>query len=162
MSSERRALPLIKQIYAAALDPPGWHQFVEMLSHEFGGAAVGFSLQVPDAGPPIAIYRTGMRDGFQGVFAKFVAAGKLPWGNLEELSPMQEFVRASIYFPDEELPNTEFYKEYMKPQGLAAEGPVVNLIHPSEGMLFSGVASALLVRRKLDRLDLIGVLKTRE
>ncbi|NNK07835.1 MAG: hypothetical protein HKP46_05575, partial [Myxococcales bacterium] len=29
-------------------------------------------------------------------------------------------------------------------------------------VLASGVASALLVRRKLDRLDLIGVLKTRE
>ncbi len=29
-------------------------------------------------------------------------------------------------------------------------------------VLFSGIASALLVRRKLDRLDLIGVLKTRE
>ena len=29
-------------------------------------------------------------------------------------------------------------------------------------VLASGIASALLVRRKLDRLDLIGVLKTRE
>jgi hypothetical protein len=29
-------------------------------------------------------------------------------------------------------------------------------------VLFSGIASALLVRRKLDKLDLIGVLKTRE
>ena len=63
MSTERRALPLIKQIYASALDPSGWNDFVEGLSAEFGGAAVGFSLQVPGEGPPIALYRAGFLDG---------------------------------------------------------------------------------------------------
>ena len=139
MTSEQRALPLIRQIYAAALEPMLWHDFVKSLSDEFGGAAVGLSLQVPGLGPPIGIYRCGFRDGFDAVFAKLIAKG-MPWGELAELEPTPQFQRASEYLPDAELATTDFYREYMEPQGLACEGPLINLIHPREGLLFSGIA----------------------
>jgi len=150
MSCEKRALPLIRQIYASALDPAGWHDFVKLVSEECGGPAVGLSLQVPGAGPPIGIYRSGFREGFEAVFAKHIAQG-MPWGELSEMEPEARFARASEFFPDSELADTDFFREYMKPQGFACEGPLVNLIHPSEGMLFSGVA----IYRKLEgrRID---------
>ncbi len=139
MSQEKRALPLIRQIYASALEPEGWNDFVAQLSAEFGGSAVALSLQVPTQGRPLAIHRVGFVEGFQSVFAKHVARG-LPWGDLRTLDPTGYFARANEFFPDDKLPDTDFYREYMEPQGFAAEGPVVSMINPAEGMLFSGLA----------------------
>ena len=135
MSCEARALPLIERIYEAAVEPDAWSVFVEELSQAFGGAAVALSLELPDSeepgwSPDVKFYRVGLKPEYLEVFLRHYAQG-LPWGPFDQIDNTHRFVFAGEYFPDEKVVETAYYREYMQPQGLAPEGPLVHEIHAS-------------------------------
>jgi DNA-binding CsgD family transcriptional regulator len=140
MSSLELAQPLIEALYEAAIDSRAWQQFVQRLSDSTGGTAVALSLELPGAVPGRHVYRVGFQESSSEVFAQYARKG-LPWGPVENSAPFDtRFVLASEVFPDEDLPQTEFYQEYMKPQGLAPEAPLAHLLAVSESPVPSGIA----------------------
>jgi len=146
MMQEQRALQLVELIYAGAVDPPSWQLFVERLSEVYGGAAVALSLQLP-GGLALEYYQVGLLAELTELAEKHVAEG-LPWGPLDDEQFKGRFALASENFPDEELPQTAFYREIMKPQGLAPEAPIVHVIFNEPDRPISGIS---IWRREGDR-----------
>jgi DNA-binding CsgD family transcriptional regulator/PAS domain-containing protein len=152
MSEHASALALIELIYEAALDPKNWEVFLAKLSDQLGGAAAVLVLELPDGSDAdhatrTSVYRHGLGEEYTAVFQRHYARG-LPWGSFLDLDCALSFVSASDRFPDSELPKTDFYREYMRPQGLAAEGPIAHVIHGREPGHISGLA---LYRRDVAR-----------
>lgn len=140
MTREERALELVELIYRGALDPPSWNLLVEQLSLAFGGAAVALSVQLPDSSPPLEYYTVGFRKEISELAERFLAEGRMPWGSFLDDHFKGRFAFASEKFPDEELPATDFYRDVMKPQGLAPEAPIIHLISNDAGRPLSGLA----------------------
>ena len=147
---ETRALQLIERIYEASVEPSAWTTFIEELSEAFGGAAIALSVQRPgfvdDDGVRLGIYLVGLLEDFKPVFYEHHKRG-LPWGNLDTLEYADRFGLASELFPDEMVEGTDFYQEFMMPQGLAPEGPVVHNIH----MELDGESSGIAIYRREGR-----------
>ena len=146
MTPEQQALPLIERIYGAALDPAVWQAFVDGLSAAYDDAAVGFVLQMPRfPHPQGAMYSTGFGDpAYRAEFARHATKG-LPWEEARRANFVGRFGLASEVFPDAKVVDTEFYREWMKPQGLAAVGPMGHTIALEDGV---PVASLAIFRRE--------------
>ena len=149
MDNNARALQLIDRIYEAAVRPEAWTVFAEELSVAFGDAAVALSVQTPvnpydDVGH-IGYYTARLEKPFLALARKHVLLG-LPWAVGDTEVFLDRFEWANEVFPDEEIAETDFYKEVMEPQGLVAEGPLVHAIHVETGNGSSGLA----IYRRLD------------
>jgi DNA-binding CsgD family transcriptional regulator len=138
MMQEQRALQLVELIYAGAVDPPSWQLFVERLSAVYGDGAVVLSLQLP-GGLSVEYYQVGLMSELTELAEKHVAEG-LPWGRLDDEQFKGRFALASENFPDEQLPQTAFYREVMKPQRLAPEAPIVHVIFNEPDRPISGLS----------------------
>lgn len=134
----RRALQLTDAIYAAAVSPPLWSGFLEALSDELGGAAIAMSLQLPGAMPQPEYYRTRLKAEFVPAFERHFRRG-LPWPMDDPLF-REGFRRANELFPDERVCETEYYRDYMQPQGLAPEGPLAHVVVAGEGRPISAIS----------------------
>ena len=97
------------------------------------------SLELPGAVPGRQAYRVGFHQSYVDKFPQHVQKG-LPWGPLEGSPFDKSFGLASERFPDEKLPDTEFYRDYMKPQGFAPEAPLAHFIAANESLIPSAVA----------------------
>ena len=150
MDYRERALQLTERIYEAAIEPDAWAAFVEELAEAFGDAGVALSMQSPgnpyDNIARVGTYRSGLLDEFSRVYYRHLKMG-LPWGDIaHDPDFMSRFALASELFPDEKLPDTLFYKEFMEPQGLAPEAPIGHVIHV-DGETFE--ASGLGIYRRI-------------
>jgi DNA-binding CsgD family transcriptional regulator len=114
---ETRVVPLVELIYRAAVVPDLWSDFLEALSDELDAPAIGINLEIPGAPSVRRDYRVNSPARFGQLYAEFAMRGEVPW----DLSKFygKRFRSASELFPDDELPNTAFYREYMEPQGLS-------------------------------------------
>ncbi|MGH0032039.1 MAG: hypothetical protein ACQGVC_19785 [Myxococcota bacterium] len=134
-----RALDLVDSIYAAALDPPRWSEFLARLSHDLGDTAIAMSLLLPGWELPAEYYRIHLSPEYVPAFERHFRSGGLPW-------PMTDpvfrggFAWGREVFPDAEIPSTGFWADYMEPQGLAPEGPLAHLIVSAEGRPVSGIS----------------------
>lgn len=126
MSPSERALPLISLIYDAALDASRWQAVVSGLSTAYDGAAVGFAFQMPGFPVEGAFFEHGMRHAdphYLDIFVEHHRRG-LPWaqGYIENF--VGRFGLANEVFPDELVATTDYYRDWMKPLGFAACGPM--------------------------------------
>ena len=144
MSLHEIAIELIDRIYAAVLDPAEWKGFVDRLSEHYEDAAVVFALQVPGA-PSVggAMFQVGFLPQYRARFLEHVLRG-LPWEEARRNQFVGAFALASSAFPDEKVAETDFYKEWMAPQGLEAACPIGHTIALHHG---TPVASLNLFRR---------------
>ena len=131
---------LIDLIYQAAVDPALWKHFVRALSESCGGAATAISLRIPSAGMPIHSARVGLLDEYAPVFTKHLRRG-LPWGSLVLPLYTRGFAFGSDVLVNEKLPESRYYREYMEPQGLAAEGPLAHTFAESGGSAVAAVVA---------------------
>jgi len=141
---EGQALALIERICDAALDPAAWRGFATELSQAYGGAAVGFALQLPGFALDEVVYGIGLQRGFEQRFADHVDRG-LPWDAAWARNFVGRFGFANEVFPDAEVAGTDFYREWMEPQGLAAVGPIGHTVALERGR---PTASLSIYRRK--------------
>jgi len=145
MDYRELALQLTERIYAAAVEPEKWSAFVEDLSTAYGNAGVALSMQSPgnpyDNVTRTGTYRSSLLDEFSRVYYRHLKLG-LPWGDIiHNPEFMSRFALASELLPDEELVKTLFYREFMEPQRLAPEAPIVHVIHvDGETFEASGIA----------------------
>jgi len=148
VSPEKRSLPLIQRIYEAALEQSAWQSFATDLSEAYGGAAVGFALQLPGVPNPTgAVYATGFDvedPRLREAFLEHTRRG-LPWEEARRNHFVGRFGLASEVVPDGEVARTEFYRDWMKPQGLAPVAPIGHTIEVEDGR---PVASVAIYRRE--------------
>ena len=85
MTPEKQALCLIQRIFEAALDQSKWPAFVDEFSAAYGGAAVGFALQLPGQPQSVGgVYATGFvidDPKLRAVFIEHTQRG-LPWEDI--------------------------------------------------------------------------------
>ncbi len=137
MGCEGLTFGLVERIYDAALDPGGWPLALEDLSKALGGAAVQLSLRIhsdptapfaPLVHEPGPIFRIHLDERYHEVFMR-LASEDFPWASIESRAVMQRFVRISDLVDEPiDLAATSFYRDYMKPQGLAVEPPLCHVI----------------------------------
>ena len=138
MEQDARALQLVELIYDGAIDPSAWGPFVQRLSELCGGAAVAFSVQLP-SGPRLAYHTVGTVESLTEIADKYLAEGGMPWGSFLDDQFKGRFALASENFADADVPNTSFYQEVMKPQGLAPSAPIVHVISNAPHRPISGI-----------------------
>jgi DNA-binding CsgD family transcriptional regulator len=128
------ALPLIQRIYEAALDASRWQDCVQALSDAFNGAPTGLALQPPGAGPLAGvIYRSrGFRDEYHDRFAEYAQQG-LPWEEGRRKHFVGRFGLTTEVISDDRLRASDFYREWMVPQGLGPHPPVAHTIALDRG-----------------------------
>lgn len=143
VSPEKQSLPLIQRIYEAALDQAVWQAFATDLSDAYGGAAVGFALQLPGIPTPTgAVYATGFDvddPRLREAFLEHTRRG-LPWEEARRKHFVGRFGLASEVVPDGEVAKTEFYRDWMEPQGLAPLAPIGHTIAVEDGRPVASVA----------------------
>ncbi|HKA13968.1 MAG TPA: hypothetical protein VKH41_03045 [Myxococcota bacterium] len=134
------ALPLIRCIYEATLDAARWQDFIQALSDAFDGAPAGIALQPP--GMPLAdvIYRSGgFREEFHPRFIEYAKKG-LPWEEGRRRNFVGRFGLTTEVIPDERLRASDFYLEWMVPQGLGPHPPVAHTIALDSGQPAAALA----------------------
>ena len=111
------------------------------------------SLQLPGVAAQPEYYRTQLDAKYLPVFEKHYRRG-LPWPIADPLF-REGFRRASELFPDDRVAETEYYRDYMQPQGIAPEGPIAHLIVADGGLPISGISiHRLHGHRRFDNEDL--------
>lgn len=138
MSLDERALPLIESIYASSIEPGGWNRLAHDLSEAFGRAAVAISMPHPDSDLPFDMFPVHLQEEMRPVFLRHLLKG-LPWGPPFNGAAKSRFAFASERLPDAELAKTDFYSEFMAPQGLAPEGPITHEIATAAIGKFAGI-----------------------
>jgi DNA-binding CsgD family transcriptional regulator/PAS domain-containing protein len=134
------ALEFVELVYEAVVEPDSWNVFLEQVSAALGGAAIQLSLRLPDVLPTAdAYFHVGLDEAYHGIFLKHALEG-LPWGSIDDDVFRGRFGLASEVVQRSEIADTPFYRDFMRPQGLASEWPICNLIHTEEGQPISGMA----------------------
>ena len=135
-----QALPLVRRIYEAALDPPRWQEFVQDLSDRYGGAPVGFALQLPGFPVSGVVYASrGFGEPYLERFMPYAMRG-LPWERGRRRDFVGRFGLVSEVIDDESLHASDFYREWMAPQGLGPHAPIGHTVALEQGRPLAGLA----------------------
>ena len=134
------ALPLVQQIYEAAFDPSRWQAFVQSLSDALMGAPVGFALQLPGFPLSRVVYASrGFGEEYLELFVKYATEG-LPWEEARRRHFVGRFGLATEVISDEHLQESDFYRNWMEPQGLGPHSPMGHTIALDQGRPVTGLA----------------------
>lgn len=146
MDLEARALELIPGIYAAATDPERWPEFLEGLSDACGGAAVALTLVTPvPESLELRFYRARLPDsGDDERLRRLLSRGRA-WSPVDRPVFPEGFGFLGDLLPEAELAESDFYREWMEPRGLAPEGPLVHTFAIEDGR----AAATLAVCRRI-------------
>jgi len=128
---DARILPLVDAIYDAVADPAECQRFAGLFSAALGDAAVAVSLDLtPGNEEPRSesVHRVHLDPRHWRVAWRYAEGDDLPWGRA--FLRTDRFHLGREMLPDERVAETAFYREWMKPQGLAAEGPLGFAIGP--------------------------------
>lgn len=137
-SAEARALPLIALIHQTAVRPEAWGAWLDALSADLGDPAIMLTLQLERPPAATASYRVHSEPEYAQVFAQFAARNEVPWP-LGKIYEFDRFVFSSEFLSDEELEKTEFFRAYMEPQGLVAEGQLGHVFGCADGRPLAAV-----------------------
>jgi DNA-binding CsgD family transcriptional regulator len=124
MDWDRRARQLIEICYEASLEPARWADFVEALSAAFDRAPTSMGFARP--GDPLAgvVHVAGLRSDYIRRFGEHFLGG-LPWSTSFIRESGKDFGMLGRYFPaDLDLASSGFYRDWMRPQGLAPVWPI--------------------------------------
>src|SRR5258708_9045305 len=112
---------LLDLLYDAALDPDGWQKFLDALPGPFGGACgVLLFYEVTTRGAP-SFRNFGGDPEFTTSFANhFASINPYPLRGFENM-PVGQTIYATEFLEAEVLKKTEFYSDWMRPQGITAD-----------------------------------------
>ena len=117
-------LDLIADIYEAAMDPSKWTGFLEHFSQAVHAetAVIWMHDHSDDAAymnsTPISFAASvGLTEGFGNSYAEHYTYTN-PWTKRSEALPEGLVAVSDTYFPDRALGGTEFYADWLRPQGL--------------------------------------------
>lgn len=127
MTREHEILELLDALYDAPLARDSWGRFADGLSAAFGDAAVAIAMQLPGPGSHPEYFGARLEPGDGRIFGRHFAKG-LPWGAFVQPAFCERFGWGRDLLPDAAVPDTDFYREWMRRQGLAPEGPIAHVI----------------------------------
>jgi DNA-binding CsgD family transcriptional regulator len=128
MGPEAFLLGLVDHIYAAAFEPARWERVLAALSAVLGDPAIYVSLRIRSVqseerallaaaeGDPATVYRIHLDPKYHAVFMR-LSTVEFPWASFDPVELAQRFCRTSDIAP-------AFVDQFLRPQGLAPEGPV--------------------------------------
>lgn len=122
-STENTALDLTDRIYRAATRREEWTCFCSALGTALGGGAVAINLEFPRAGEKGLAYSTGFDPDYRESFRSHYFALE-PWEEPTEKLPVGALAFGEHLVPDEVVFQSEYYNDWMKPQGFVA-GPTL-------------------------------------
>jgi len=128
MDLELRAIQLIERIYDASLDPDRWQDFVQQLSDELDGARVAFGLWSPDDPFAGTAYLVGITPEYRNSYVANLVTG-LPFAGGFGPEAGKRFFNLGDFFPEVELTESGFYRDWMEPQDMAPHWPIGCSIH---------------------------------
>jgi len=117
------AFDLIDRIYRAALVREEWTGFCSTLAAAVGGAAVAVTLEHPRRGEKGLAYSTGFDPAYRESFRIHYFALE-PWEGMTSRLPIGALAFGAHLVPDEVVLRSEYYADWMRPQGLAV-GPTL-------------------------------------
>ncbi len=142
---------LLELLYDAALDVSRWQQFLHALPSAFGGAT-GI-IHVYDDNPKVLPVSTsfGHEPDFEHSYGNYYRQVNpylsIPFGKMH----VGEIVRASDYKPAEGIHKTEFFNDWMKPQGITADHFAVSLLNSGGLAILSVAPHASVMGKNRDR-----------
>ena len=117
MGDEERLFELIGEIYDAALDLTLWSDVVGKAGHFVGGPAAAIFSKNPIAGTGSVYYESGIDPYYRELyFEKYVKLDPATTGHY--FADIGQPIAISDLMPYDEFLETQFYKEWAKPQGL--------------------------------------------
>lgn len=122
-STENAVLDLIDRIYRAAARREEWTAFCSALGTALGGGAVAINLEFPTPGEKGLAYSTGFDPAFRESFRTHYFALE-PWEEPTAKLPVGALAFGAHLVPDEVVLQSEYYHDWMKPQGFVA-GPTL-------------------------------------
>lgn len=106
---------LVGAIYDAALDASRWPSVLEQFAHVFGSTSAHLSEDnVTSTGGKLMSY--GFDPVFAGLYAQYYASRNILWKNILQRS-LDGVLTDRIIMPRDELVRSEFYHDYLQPQG---------------------------------------------
>jgi PAS domain-containing protein len=121
--TENIALDLIDRIHRAASQREEWTDFCSALGIALGGAAVAINLEHPRPGEKGLAYSTGFDPAYRASFRTHYFAIE-PWEEPTSRLPVGALAFGAHLVPDEVVLQSEYYNDWMKPQGFAV-GPTL-------------------------------------
>jgi PAS domain-containing protein len=117
------ALDLIDRIYRAALVREEWTGCCSALAAAVGGAAVAINVEYPRPGEKGLAFSTGFDPAYRESFRLHHFALE-PWEEMTSRLPIGALAFGAHLVPDEVVLRSEYYADWMKPQGFAV-GPTL-------------------------------------
>ena len=136
--SDAQLHDLIDRIYASAVRPEVWSEVLRGVSELFGGSPVLGEIYLPRvSGKPAE--GVGLQEEYTTRFVQDMT-NLLPWATRVESHFSDRFRLMSEGLPGLELAGSEFYEQWMKPQGLAPVWPAILSIMAESGEMVAGLS----------------------
>ncbi len=116
MSHEPGALGLVERIYAAALEPERWPLFLTLLGKAIQADALCIFLRYPEVNDPGQVFTVGVDAALPLVYTHYYFTSA-PWDPRAGAVGEGRVVSGEDAIPFEKLEQTEFYKDWMRPNG---------------------------------------------
>lgn len=114
---EKVALHLVELIYEAALDRTRWPSLLEAWRQALDGAALALVLRAPTKTCAAVAYTVGLDPAFDDSYSRYFHTVD-PFVPVHGRLPEGEVRFGSEFVPREEFARTEYYNDYLGPQGL--------------------------------------------
>jgi DNA-binding CsgD family transcriptional regulator len=129
----------IDRIYRAAVAPEAWPEFLEPLREELRGGTIHVMLRHPRDGARGVDAALGVEEEFANAFHTYYYK-TTPWRPYTAVEREGAVRALGSYLPEVELVKTEFYNDWLRPQGLL-DGFVAILRKDTSGGLVSSFGS---------------------
>ena len=126
-----RVLRLIDRIYAAAVDPDVWQDVTEGVSEIFAGSPTLLSFVIPGEAAGTH-YAVGIAEPFRSTHVEHLFKDT-PWSTRYMAQFLDRWGDLGEVIGHIDLAKTEFYTEWLKPQGLAAAWSAGHAITNKQG-----------------------------
>jgi DNA-binding CsgD family transcriptional regulator len=118
---------LIDAVYEAAVRPEAWSGVVAGVSEIFEGSPVLLEVRAPREGTPLPRYSTGLREECLSRYGEHVRKD-LSWSEGVMRRLARQFVDLAEIFDHIQLEQTDLYREWIEPQGLACFWPLAHAL----------------------------------
>ena len=143
---------LLSALYEGVGQPDGWDRFLEALTSTYAGGKGAFLLHDPKAIAGLYVSGSGWdEDYLQRYNDHYLKIN--PWMTRIPTRPVGVAASADALFPQSALLETEFYNDWLRPQGLAAGHNIIVQRDGSRHMIVTILYPNATAEKDLDAVD---------
>uniref|UniRef100_UPI003B52AC11 helix-turn-helix transcriptional regulator n=1 Tax=Roseovarius indicus TaxID=540747 RepID=UPI003B52AC11 len=140
---------LVARIYAAGLDPERWREVIEQLHEQTGGLKTQLFGHDAMSGLNLGMITSGYDETFLTAYEQHFGAIN-PWVRGMKEAPAGKVLSAAEMCPFDDMARTEFYNDWVVPQGDIRGGGGLMLFNDEARVIMLG---ANIENRDMDRLE---------